>query len=103
MDKAGQVTLESGGSFQYVCLTNNVQGNQLYRYIQRILIMEERLNGTTRSTVGLKTLIKGCVSSVKPIGQPLLEWILHLSHMRFTQGFEAYRASCGAIQSFFHN
>ena len=43
--------------------------------------MEERLNGTTRSTAGLKTLSKGRVSSVKTIEQPLLEWLLHLRNM----------------------
>ena len=46
--------------------------------------MEERLNGTTRSTAGLKTLSKGRVSSFKPIEQPLLEWFLHLRHMGMT-------------------
>ena len=79
--KSGQVTLKYGGSFRSVCRTNNVQGNQLRRYIQSLPIMEERLNGTTRSTAGLKTLSKGRVSSVKPIEQPLLEWLLHLRNM----------------------
>ena len=81
LSKAGQLTLESGGSSWSVCRTNNVQGNQLRRYIQSLPIMEEQLNGTTRSTAGLKTLSKGRVSSVKPIYQPLLECLLHVCHM----------------------
>ena len=57
--KAGKAALETGGSLRLLCRENNIQGNQIRKYMNSIHLMEDRLNGTTRGTAGLKTMSKG--------------------------------------------
>ena len=79
--KAGKMTLETGGSLRLLCHENNIQGNQIRKYMKNIHLMENRLNGTTIATAGLKTMSKGRPSSIKEIEPSLLEWVLHLRHL----------------------
>ena len=78
--KAGKMTLETGGSLRLLCRENNIQGNQIRKYMNSIHLMEDRLNGSTRGTAGLKSMSKGRPSSIKAIELELLEWVLCLRH-----------------------